>query len=102
MVEYEVNVSIPEVPNRFQCIEIEVPEMEMMEVNVGDYLGVWIFENATLPVVKYSYDFRHLLAAPTVTFRGVPSLVRFPSSEDEYYTALEGVAIHLTANITGK
>ena len=100
VVGYVANVDIPQVPQRFQCINIELSQDEYMDVNAGDYLGVWMFPNNFLPVVKQTLDFRHLLYATPETFNGmVPSVVRFPTSPLEYIVSAEAIAIHLTADI---
>lgn len=103
---YEAYINIPLFPERFQCISIPLNQEEYVDVSAGDFLGVWMFPNAFLPVVKRTLDFRHLLFAPPITFNGaVPSFVRILNLPNEVYIFAGGVAIHLTATIaalTGK
>lgn len=101
VVGHAIDVSIPENPEKFQCISIEVSLDDFMEVEEGDFLGVWLHENALLPVLKKANDFRHLLASPPETFNGTPTVVRYPQA-GEVYVIAEDIAIHLTANVTGK
>lgn len=103
VVGYEADVDIPENPLRFQCISIEVPPEDRLNITEGDFLGVWMFHNATLPVVKYTFDFRHLLHAPPYTFAGVrvPTVVVYPTTSDDIYYSAEDLAIHLSASIAG-
>lgn len=100
VASYEPSINIPSFPERFQCISIGLNQDDYMDVTAGDFLGVWLYPNLFLPMVKRTLDFRHLLFAPPVTFNDVvPSVVRFPTASNEQYFSAEGVAMHLTANI---
>ena len=100
VVGYRYNVSIPQLPPRFQCISIELNRDEYMNVMAGDLVGVWLYQNTFIPVVKHTKDFRHLLFSPPETFNGaVPTVVRIPTAINEVYYSIQGFAIHLTANV---
>lgn len=74
-----------------------------MNISAGDLLGVWMYPNQFLPIVKHTLDFRNLLFAPPSTFNGaVPSVVRIPTLPFEVIFVADQLAMHLSASIVAQ
>ena len=84
-------VTIPETPESFQCIKIELSPDEYMNVSAGDFIGVLMNRDAVLPVVGNIED-STLLFSPANLF--VPTELNMDNIQTRSRNAL-----HVTAEI---
>ena len=91
---YYSKLDIPQQPDDFQCVNINVDPTEYINVQQGDYIAVYTFNNSVLPVIANTADgsrvyiFPNSLILPIVLQTLNPGLVH-----------LSNQAIHLSATI---
>ena len=91
---YSATIDIPLQPNDFQCVNITVDPADYVDVQQGDFVGVYTFFDAVLPVVGITNDSSRVwfvptgMTIPTDIQPGTPGI-----------TSLTNQAIHVTATI---
>ena len=62
---HSITVDIPQHPDDFQCVNISVDPSVHIDVELGDYIAVYTFSNAVLPVIANTTYESHVYFYPT-------------------------------------
>ena len=95
-----VTVAVSQFPEDFQCISIHLDQEEYVNITAGDFLGVYLFSGAVLPVIN---NYLQPGPPPTLVFtQSFPFPVEEVDRRSPQTVDLSSNAIHVTASIGEK